>query len=72
MNMQTKSSGRLRLARELTGRSQRAVAEKIGYDTGYLSRVERGLQRPTVDFLAKLLRELGHKDVADGIERFWP
>jgi transcriptional regulator with XRE-family HTH domain len=40
-----------------------------GYDPSYLSRVERGIQRPSVEFLRRVARELGLKDAADAIDR---
>lgn len=64
--------GRLRAVREAQGRSLEDVARATGYDKGYISRVERGLQRPTVDFLRIVLRELNQDLAADAIERFWP
>jgi transcriptional regulator with XRE-family HTH domain len=47
------------------------VADAIHYDPAYLSRVERGLQRPSVDFLRAVARELGLREIADAIERVW-
>ena len=66
------SSSRFRAVREAQGRSLGDLSAATGYDKAYISRVERGLQRPTVDFLRIVARELGLKQVADGIERFWP
>jgi hypothetical protein len=43
-----------------------------GFDKGYISKVERGLQRPSIDFLTAAARELGLKDVQEVLERFWP
>ena len=62
---------RLRAVREAQGRTQADVAAAIRYDQSYLSRVERGLQRPSVDFLRALSRELGLKDIAEAIDRVW-
>lgn len=58
--------------REAQGKSLRELAKRTGYDKAYISRVERGLQRPTVDFLRTIGRELGLRDLVDVIERFWP
>lgn len=58
--------------RQAQGKSLRDVSRATHYDKGYISRVERGLQRPTVDFLKAMARELGLRDIAEGIERLWP
>ncbi len=50
------------MVREAQGRSIRDVAEAAGVDPGYLSRVERGVIRPSVDFLARVGKALGMKD----------
>jgi hypothetical protein len=43
-----------------------------GYDKGYLSKVERGIQRPSIDLLVAVARELGLKDVSEALSRFYP
>jgi transcriptional regulator with XRE-family HTH domain len=63
-----KASARLRAARELKKRGVRDVSRKIHYDPSYLSRVERGLQRPSVSFLLALARELDLDDIADALD----
>jgi transcriptional regulator with XRE-family HTH domain len=67
-----KTSGRLRAVREAKGESLDAVSEAADLDKGQLSRIERGLQRPTVEVLARLCRVLGLRNEADTIERLWP
>jgi transcriptional regulator with XRE-family HTH domain len=48
------------------------VAQATGFDKGYISKVERGLQRPSIDFLQAVAREFGLRDVSEALERFWP
>jgi hypothetical protein len=48
MTFTQKSPARLREVREAQGRSLRSVAKEAGMDPASLSRVERGLQRPSV------------------------
>jgi transcriptional regulator with XRE-family HTH domain len=54
---------RLRVSREL---SQEALAVDAGIDRTYVSRLERGLENPTVAVLEKLARAL-----ASNIEEFF-
>jgi transcriptional regulator with XRE-family HTH domain len=63
---------RLRVVRETQGKSLRDVEATTGFDRGYISKVERGLVRPSVDFLSVYARELGLTDVAEAIDRVWP
>lgn len=70
--MRRPNATRLRAVREAQGLSLKALARITGFDMAYISRVERGLQRPTVDYLRIVGRALGLKDLADAIERFWP
>jgi transcriptional regulator with XRE-family HTH domain len=63
---------RLRAIREGQGKSLAQMQAKTGFDKGYISKVERGLQRPSVDFLAAAARELGLKDVSEVLARFYP
>lgn len=62
---------RLRAVREAHGLSLRHVARMAGVDPGYLSRVERGLQRPSLPLLLGVCRALGLKDTVAAIERVW-
>lgn len=61
---------RLRAAREIQGRGLRDVAREAGVDHAYLSRVERGLQRPTVDLLVRVGRVLELDEMVRQIELF--
>lgn len=47
------------------------MEQRTGYDRAYISRVERGLQRPSVEFLRVVCRELGLRDAVRTIELFW-
>jgi transcriptional regulator with XRE-family HTH domain len=67
-----KRGSRLRALREAQGKSLNDMQRATGFDKGYISKVERGLQRPSIDFLAAAARELGLKDVSSVLERFWP
>lgn len=60
---------RLRAVREAMGRSLAEVAQEAGIDPGYLSRVERGLQRPSTAKLVAICRALGLRDTVAAIER---
>lgn len=46
-------------ARRTTKRTQAEVAEKLGIDTGSLSRMERGVILPNIPMLDKIADELG-------------
>jgi ribosome-binding protein aMBF1 (putative translation factor) len=48
-------------ARKQAGLTQQQVAERIGADKGYISRVERGLIVPNVDTLYRLVSAMGYK-----------
>jgi transcriptional regulator with XRE-family HTH domain len=63
--MKPMAEGKLREVRQLQGRTLREVAREAGVDHAYLSRVERGLQRPTVDLLLRVGRVLGLKPLVD-------
>jgi transcriptional regulator with XRE-family HTH domain len=60
---------RLRAVREAKGLTLREVARRVGTDPTNLSRIERGLRRPTVPLLLRLSRALDLDSVADAIER---
>lgn len=61
--MTAQAQRRLQVAREISGKSLRQVASEAGWDDAYISRVERGLQRPSVDFLIAIGRVLGIEDL---------
>jgi transcriptional regulator with XRE-family HTH domain len=58
--------------REAQGKSLNDMERATGFDKGYLSKVERGIQRPSIDLLVALARELGLKDVSEALSRFYP
>jgi len=59
----------LRTLRQLQNKGLREVARAIGVDSGYLSKIERGLVPPSLPTLLRLLRELGMAREAETIER---
>lgn len=63
---------RLRAVREAQGKSLGHVSAATGIDKAYLSRIERGLQRPSVRTLRTLAAELGLKDLVSSIDRLLP
>lgn len=66
----TSSGARLRATREAQGRSLRAVAREAKIDASNLSRIERGIQRPSLDALVRIGQALGLRNVVDAIELF--
>ena len=60
---------RLRQIRLLQNKGLREVARAIGVDSGYLSKIERGLISPSLPTLLALLKELGMAREAETIER---
>jgi len=64
------AEGRLRTARLIQSKSIRQLAIEAGVDRGQLSRVERGLQKPSVAFLLKVGRALGLRDLVKVLELF--
>lgn len=50
---------KIKQVRELTGVTQRYVAEQTGVDVHQLSRYENGHQMPSVESLQKIARALG-------------
>jgi transcriptional regulator with XRE-family HTH domain len=67
----TMSSGRrLRATREAQGRSLRDVAREAQIDASNLSRIERGIQRPSLDALVRIGQVLGLRNVVNAIELF--
>jgi transcriptional regulator with XRE-family HTH domain len=62
MKSDTTSAGRLiREARLGCGISQRSLARRAGTSQAAISRIERGLERPTVERLEQILAGLGWK-----------
>lgn len=49
----------IRAIRELSGISISAFAPRVGVTQGYMSNVELSHKTPTVEFLARVARELG-------------
>ena len=49
----------IRAIRETTGVSISAFAPRVGVTQGYMSNVELGHKQPTVEFMARVARELG-------------
>jgi transcriptional regulator with XRE-family HTH domain len=66
------AAGRLRAVREAQGKSLDHLAAATKVDKGQLSRIERGLQRPSLPVLVRILRGLDLRKEADTIERLWP
>jgi transcriptional regulator with XRE-family HTH domain len=68
------SSGqRLKAVREAHGLTAGELSRLTGIDRAYLSRVENGRQRPSVEFLARVGKELGLRQLLAAIaviERF--
>lgn len=63
MNSPREVGTRLRAVREVQGKSLRAVARAAEADPAYLSKVERGLLRPSVDLLIRLGHVLDIEDL---------
>ena len=59
----------VRLKRKGAEFSQEALAEKAGLSTVFISRIERGIESPTVDNLLKIAKALG-VHVADLVAGF--
>lgn len=57
----------LREARERQGLSQRRLALRAGTSQDAISRIERGVEAPTLERLSRLLLVLGHRPVL-GVE----
>ena len=65
------AASRLREAREKSGLSQRALGEAVGFDQAYVSRVERGVQRPSFGYLHAVARVLDLWPVVDLLDQLW-
>ena len=59
----------VRLGRKEAGFSQEKLAEKAGLSTVFISRIERGIESPSVDNLLKVAKALGVR-VSDLVEGF--
>jgi transcriptional regulator with XRE-family HTH domain len=69
--MDTKSShGRLRATREAQGKSLRQLARESEIDPANLSRIERGIQRPSVETLRRIGLALGLKNLVGTLDLF--
>jgi transcriptional regulator with XRE-family HTH domain len=62
------SKSRLRAVREAKGYSQRQLSAKSGVDIGFISRIERGIQRPSIDTLMSLAKALDLKNVVQALQ----
>lgn len=60
--------GAVRARRKEAGLSQETLAEKADLSTVFISRIERGVESPSVDNLLKIAKALGVRvrDLADG------
>jgi transcriptional regulator with XRE-family HTH domain len=58
----------VRVKRKKLGFSQEKLAEKAGLSTVFISRIERGVESPSVDNLVKISKALGVRlrDLVDG------
>jgi len=58
----------IRAARKEAAFSQEKLAEKADLSTVFISRIERGVESPSVDNLVKIARalEVGVRDLVDG------
>ena len=58
----------IRTKRKKAGFSQEKLAEKADLSTVFISRIERGVESPSVDSLVKIARALGNRvhDLVDG------
>jgi transcriptional regulator with XRE-family HTH domain len=59
----------VRAKRKEAGWSQEKLAEKADLSTVFISRVERGVESPSMDSLVKIARALGVR-VRDLVDRF--
>jgi transcriptional regulator with XRE-family HTH domain len=64
------SGARLRAIREGQGKGLRATAREAKIDPANLSRIERGLQRPSLEALVRIGRALGLRNLVDTIGLF--
>jgi transcriptional regulator with XRE-family HTH domain len=59
----------IRAKRVKTGLSQEKLAEKAGLSTVFISRIERGVESPSVDSLVKIAKAL-RAHVRDLVKKF--
>ena len=59
----------VRIMRKKAGFSQEKLAEKADLSTVFISRIERGVESPSVDNLLKIAKALGVR-VRDLVEQF--
>jgi transcriptional regulator with XRE-family HTH domain len=64
------SQDRLRATREAQGKSLRQLSRETGIDPANLSRIERGLQRPSLEALVRIGQALGLRNLVDTIGLF--
>jgi transcriptional regulator with XRE-family HTH domain len=62
---------RFRAIREAQGKSLRGLSRESGVDPSNLSRIERGLQRPSLGALVRIGKALGLKNLTDTISLFY-
>jgi transcriptional regulator with XRE-family HTH domain len=70
--MQGSTDWKIRAVREARGLGLRQLAREASVDPARLSRIERLLERPTVDELRRIGRVLDLKNVVATIDLFWP
>jgi transcriptional regulator with XRE-family HTH domain len=71
MSAEPAPGNRLRAVREAQRRGLRATARLVPMDPSRLSKIERGLERPTVDELVGLGKILGLRDLVETIGLFY-
>ena len=57
--MNTNSGQRIKLWREKSDLSQRALADALGYSQSYIGNIEAGISQPSRNFLTKLTQTYG-------------
>jgi transcriptional regulator with XRE-family HTH domain len=68
---QRTAATRLRRAREDQGRGLRELSREARIDPGLLSKIERGLVKPSPQVLLRLARVLGLRDVERVLAEFY-
>lgn len=58
MTAQEKIGNKLKRSRQKLGLNQEEVAEKVGINTNYYARIERGVVNPSLKTLQKILKIL--------------
>jgi transcriptional regulator with XRE-family HTH domain len=72
LSMTSQPVSRLRRMREGQGRGLRELAREVELDPGQLSRIERGLEKPSPRVLLRLARALQLRDVERTLREFYP